>query len=153
MTKLELKKNYIFRIEKILKLDDNSEYFLLINPLGERNLMSTAYYADYHFTVGQEISARIDKINCQGRLFIEPEHPFFKISQTYLFNFLGKEKICKKNNKWINVLILLDELGEKQHLEAKDWQMSKSYLPEKLRCKVLGLKKSKLILEYIEELK
>ena len=50
---------------------------------------------NYHLKTGQTINCRIDKINCTGKIFIEPEHPYYKLGEIYEFPLV---RIEKKNN-------------------------------------------------------
>ena len=41
----------------------------------------------------------VDKINCIGRVFLEPEHHYYKPKHSYEFEYEGEIEITKKNLK------------------------------------------------------
>lgn len=74
-----------FRILNLIQLQDNEWYYILKDINGLKHFMPAEYYKNYGFTTGDEIVCKIDKINCTGRIFLEPEHPFYKIGEVYNF--------------------------------------------------------------------
>ncbi len=85
--KLEEGHKYPFKITGIIDLPDGYEYFVLKDPNNVKHLLLTRYYKKFNFQPGQTIQCRIDKINCSGKIFLEPEHPFYKLGHNYEFPF------------------------------------------------------------------
>jgi hypothetical protein len=84
---LEEGKYYPFRISGSVVLPDGSECYILSDMNHVKHLLHKAYYSHYDFKHNQEIVCRIDKINCTGKIFIEPEHPVYQPGKSYSFEF------------------------------------------------------------------
>lgn len=80
-------KYYPFKITGSVILPDGSDCFILSDINNVKHLLQKRYYNNYKFDHNQEILCRIDKINCTGKIFIEPEHPFYKLGSSYTFTF------------------------------------------------------------------
>ena len=87
------KKRYKFRVLRLLTLPDDSRSWLLTHDGEDRYLLPAEYYGDYGIVAGNEIICRIDKINCTGRIFLEPENPFYREKHKYRFSFLREEPL------------------------------------------------------------
>jgi hypothetical protein len=81
---------YPFKILKLIDLGDGQSNFVLQDPLGYKVLVPAKYYTGYGFEAGQGVMCRVDRINCNGRMFLEPMHPFYKEGQRYDFEILGQ---------------------------------------------------------------
>ena len=77
-----------FRVHNLLQLQDNEWYYILEDINGLRHFISAEYYKKYGFKPGDEISCKIDKINCTGRMFLEPRHPHYNEGETYSFKLV-----------------------------------------------------------------
>jgi hypothetical protein len=58
---------------------------ILLGPDRKKYLLAEQYYENYHLKIGQTIVCTIDKINCSGKIFLEPDHPYYKIGERYDF--------------------------------------------------------------------
>lgn len=135
---------YTFKFEKKIIIDDY-EMFVMSDPNGFKVLLHAELYYSYGFVPGQEIKCRIDKINCSGRVFIEPEHPVYKENEQYEFDVV--ESGVRKNildesecffvvsdvfkNKWIVVSpceALYDESAKKINCVVERIKKGKLYL-------------------------
>lgn len=76
--------------------------FILLGPDQKKYLLPEESYQNYHLKTGQTITCTIDKINCSGKIFLEPDHPYYKIGERYDFlvmriaeqeNFLGSPQL------------------------------------------------------------
>ena len=81
---LEKGKYYSFNFYKKIEFE-GEDYWLCIDPFNKKHMLKSAWYDKYNFEAGKDYSCRIDKINCTGQLFIEPEHPIYKERQAYPF--------------------------------------------------------------------
>ncbi|MDI3527265.1 MAG: hypothetical protein PWR03_1448 [Tenuifilum sp.] len=81
---------YNFTVEKFIQLP-NSNSYLLVHESGKRLLLPAEYYVKYNIVVGAQIRCRVDKINCTGQIFLEPEHPFYEIGKSYNFEIVEEQ--------------------------------------------------------------
>lgn len=57
---------------------DGQPYYVLEDSNKRRFLLPAGHYRHYGLLPGQEVIAVVDHINCNGRIFLEPEHPRYK---------------------------------------------------------------------------
>lgn len=81
-------KVYPFRITGRIELPEGDKYFVLSDPNLVKHLLAEKYYENYCFEPGQLIDCRVDKINCNGKIYIEPLHPFYRLGKKYSFPFV-----------------------------------------------------------------
>lgn len=129
---------------------EQENYFVLKDIFETKHLLPEKYYKNYNLNIGNIIKGRIDKINCQGKIFIEPEHFFYKINQNYKFQFLGREvKVTKNGTKqtFLTVKDKFDRVCTVAHIS--DDQLSDTFCPKYLHCKIERIKKSRLYLSLV----
>ena len=140
--------SYRFKIHnKVVLPGENQDAFILIGPNKKKYLLNSSYYKRYNLLVGQTVRCRIDKINCSGQVFLEPEHPYYRIGGKY--DFLVKKLSSEKN-----------AFGETIHtawvsgLHGQVWPCviddPSNIVPTytHISCRVARIKKSELILSY-----
>ncbi len=119
--------------------------FILLGPDQKKYLLPQVYYENYHLKVGQTLLCTIDKINCSGKVFLEPDHPCYKIGERYDFlvlrlaeqeNFFGKTQLIA----WVRDLHGLEWFCPID--KSEDIEPGYSYLA----CRVDRIKKGILIL-------
>lgn len=135
-----------FTIKNKLVLPGTDEAnFILLGPDQKKYLLPEEYYENYHLKIGQTILCTIDKINCSGKIFLEPDHPYYKIGERYDFlvlrlaeqeNFLGKTQLIA----WVRDLHGLEWSCPID--KSEDIEPGYSYLA----CRVERIKKGELIL-------
>lgn len=86
-----------FKVMRELSIPGDEIFYLLESASGNRLLLPTLYYQDYGIRTGNRIYCRIDKINCSGKIFLEPEHPVYKPGMTYTFRVT--DKYCETDRK------------------------------------------------------
>jgi hypothetical protein len=91
--KLREKSTYRFRIIRLITLPDESRSWVLTHDGEDRFLLPVEYYEEYGFAEGMELRCRVDKINCTGRIFLEPEHPCYREGERYSYTFVDEEQI------------------------------------------------------------
>jgi hypothetical protein len=118
---------------------------ILMGPDKKKYLLAEQYYENYHLRIGQTIQCTIDKINCSGKIFLEPDHPYYKIGERYDFlvlrlasqeNFMGRTQLIA----WVR-----DLHGREWSCpidRSEDIEPGYSYLA----CRVDRIKKGELIL-------
>ncbi len=150
-------KTYPFRFIKKIELD--GEFYVFEDFQGERYLLSSYYYKNYNFTPGQEILCRILRIDCSGKVSIEPEHPYYKIGKIYDFKFKEHTTITEENAHKFSgkgkaqkehCLIVVDRYGNEHLVKANKKQKRKRFHPEKIACKVISITKGNFELENME---
>lgn len=146
--KLEVGKVFDFKIMKSLQLPDNENYFVLLDPFGERHLLPAKYYVEYNLTIGEIISCHIDKVNCQGRIFIEPEHPEFILGKLYEFKFLKTETFINKKGTPVLMFVMIDHQDNRAYLPKND-NITPAELSDWKKYRVDKIKKAKVYLRPI----
>ncbi len=146
--KLEVGKSYKFKVLG-KELDKyKRKFYQLQCPFGKTHLIPHSPFKEYNFKTGDSINGMVDSICGQGNMLIEPEHPTYKIGQTYDFDFVGRGKRITKANKEIHVLIVTgDQERECTVLPNNEFQKSEKFKPETLACKVVRIKRGRLYLE------
>lgn len=92
----------------------NSRAFLVLTgPDKKKYLLDSLEYADYKLLPGKTVDCRVDKINCQGEVFLEPEHPLYSEGRSYRFNIVGLEERIEKSGSKVEVVLLRDINGTK----------------------------------------
>ncbi|MEI8203268.1 MAG: hypothetical protein WCH34_09670 [Bacteroidota bacterium] len=122
-----------------LKSIEKDQYYLLQTEVGTKILLPYKLYANYGFEKGSTIQCRLDKINCNGRLFFEPMHPFYKVGQAYHFTIEGEEILSEGLDK---VWTLKDTFGNSIKIPAIENSMLK--VGDKVSCYLKSIKKSHL---------
>jgi hypothetical protein len=125
----------------MLSFPDDLDFFVLLDPFGDRHLLHSNLYKPYNIALNSEIECVIDKINCKGEIYIEPIHPYYQHGQIYKFTFSGKGTKETKYGEKINVIFLKDIYNQMCWVKALGWQMKDDYQPEFINCKVDRIKK------------
>ena len=136
---------YPFRILKSVSLGPEDNWFVMQDPLGYKILMPKGFYEDYGFEAGQVIRCRVDKINCNGRMFLEPHHPFYAEGNVYHFEVVGKAKqqnILGEDEWLFRVKDRIGKLWDVRTWSRKLWESDPKVLP----CLLERIKKGKLFL-------
>jgi hypothetical protein len=111
--KLTEGKNYHFLVEKELVLPDNSTHFLVTGPDTKKYLIPAFRYSQYGIMPGNVIKCKIDKINCRGKVFLEPQNPWYSEGRSYDFRVAGIEVHTDNSGKKHNVVIVTDKKGNR----------------------------------------
>lgn len=144
---LEAGRQYDLKIHKMLHLADNQSYYVGIDKNGLKHLVPEHYYKHYDIKPGDIVKCRLDRINCLGRFFFEPEHPFYKRGEIYHF---ALKSLSKRNSENLVTAKVADKSG-------REWETlpfePEGSLQENLKtvlCRVLALKKARLYLQVVE---
>lgn len=135
-----------FRLLGQMELGRGELYFVLRDPLGYKMLMPAGFYENYGFEEGQEIICRVDKINCNGRMYLEPQNPWYNEGEVYDFEVVsyGHRKNFAGNHEWY--FVVRDKSG-------KHWRVKRPVsetavdIPERVACRVERIKKGRLYLQ------
>ncbi len=96
---------YNFIVDKKIEFEGN-EFWVLSGPGKKRYLLNCMDYSCYSITTGQTLNCRIDKINCKGEVFLEPEHPSYREGSVYEFTVESVEPRINKSGEKKDVVIL-----------------------------------------------
>lgn len=136
---------YPFRVMKTVSLDEGDDYFVMMDPNGYKILMPAGFYQNYGLEAGKTVSCRVDKINCNGRMYLEPMHPHYREGQTYSFliHCKGQRENILGRDEWY--FMVNDIYGQKWKVRTYSkslWEKP----PGELKCLVKRIKKGKLFL-------
>jgi hypothetical protein len=132
-----------FRIHNRVQLQDDKWYFVLVDINKLKHFMPAEHYSRYGFKIGDEIICKIDRINCTGRIFLEPKHPYYSEGEIYQFDV--DVSSCNDNKQ---ILIVKEILGNSIEVPVYDITNSIKIEKNKVRCTVKSIKKGKPILEF-----
>ncbi|HUS87278.1 MAG TPA: hypothetical protein VMW76_08565 [Bacteroidales bacterium] len=88
--RLEEGKKYIFQVTKTVRFEEET-YFVLKGPDNRRYLIPSARYYGYNIILDGTIHCRVDKINCNGEVYLEPEHPYYREGEKYEFTITERD--------------------------------------------------------------
>ena len=142
-------RNYHFRVIKTVSMHGTGqEYIVLEDPFRNRHLIPADQYENYNLNPGKRIICHIDRINCDGKIFIEPKHPCYETGKTYDFEFVRKETRINQIGESEEVAIVKDLLGNERiaPMSEQDKKLKKTM---NIRCKVIAIRKGKIHLSLI----
>lgn len=134
----------LFQYIKLVRLSDHEEYMILEDNTGVRHLVPYKYYLNYGFEPGMELTCKVDRINCTGRVFLEPAHPIYTEGASYEFRIISVEDHIQMNSDKITVTIadvFNNSIRCEMHPGTSDF-----IADEKIILKVKGFKKGKPVL-------
>ena len=148
--KLQEGQNYLFKLEGLIELPDGKLFHRLSDPNDIKHLLPAEPYDKFGLESKEEIICHVDKINCSGKIFLEPEHPFYKINKEYLFPVIGFEEIENSENRLETEIILKEKTGKKVRVPA-DWFPKVKKIGEEIWCRVGRIKKGELMLTTVSD--
>jgi len=113
MHKLREGKDYTFFVEKEITLPDNSRHFIVKGPDSKKYLIPFSRYSYYNIKTGTEIKCKVDRINCRGEVFLEPENPWYSEGKSYMFEVVGKDLRIDKSGISRQVIVVADKAGNR----------------------------------------
>ncbi|PKO97263.1 MAG: hypothetical protein CVU14_10810 [Bacteroidetes bacterium HGW-Bacteroidetes-9] len=135
---------YPFNFIKLVMLADGEQYMIMEDIFEMRHMVMYCHFLKYNLTPGQKVNCRVDKVNCTGRVILEPEHPVYKIGSVAEFAVLRIES--GKSPESLDKVIVSDIFGNEIHFETKTSELNLS--DNKIDCLIEGLKKGKPILRF-----
>lgn len=97
---------HCFKVLKQIRIPGEDMYYLLESPLGNRLLLTAKYYSSYGIVAGAIIKCIVDKINCSGKIYLEPAHPYYKVGDRYIFQVTGNEQFTDRKGREITRLFV-----------------------------------------------
>ncbi|MBN1251567.1 MAG: hypothetical protein JXR51_09215 [Bacteroidales bacterium] len=149
----------IYEFKYVKKVFLEEEYFIFEDLNKERYLLSVYFYNNYGFVLGENISAKILRIDCSGKIFFEPEHAHYKVGSVYEFDFNRIEvskidKLIENTGKFkkekLYVIIVTDIFGEEHVVTPHKWQQKKNFKTDKIKCRIDKIMKGNFFLSNME---
>ena len=103
---------YPFKLLKKSLSPGGLDYFVMIDPKGDKHLVPVKHYSSYKLKVGESYLCKVDKINCLGQIFIEPPHPFYQENKNYRFTYLRNVEMRHKS---VNVFKYYQFIGKNEY--------------------------------------
>ncbi|MBI9033885.1 MAG: hypothetical protein JEZ03_05380 [Bacteroidales bacterium] len=135
--RLQENETYLFEIIRTVVLPGEEECFVLKDPFGKRHLLMAEFYRDYGFSPGKKIRCKVDKVNCNGKIFLEPEHPHYEESKVYDFEVVAQNKLGNYNGVLFSVKDIFKNVYQV-------FSPVRQNLKDRLKCKVNRIKKGQL---------
>lgn len=111
MLKLREGGEFLFRIEKLAVAPDSTTQFILSGPDRRKFLLPADVYSHYGLRPGMRIKCRIDRLNCNGEIFLEPDNPYYSEGKSYLFRVNEISERTDKSGNTVNVFLVRDLFG------------------------------------------
>jgi hypothetical protein len=131
-----------FKIHNLVQLQDDAWYFVLQDINGMKHFMAAENYKSYGFVVGDHILCKIKKLNCTGRVFLEPKHPVYKEGEIYYFDI-----ISYSNSGNESVMVVRENSGNRVEVVVNGTKKVDINDEKRVRCNVKSITKGRLILE------
>lgn len=138
---------YDFKVIRLVNLPDNSKFWLLTHSGKDRYLFPLKYYHDYNIQEGCVISCLVDKINCTGKIYLEPEHPFYQAGIVYTFRFIKDFNIVDAAGNIIKSVLLAGKAGDEHIMYCYPFEFSFT-LNDPVKVLVNRIRKGKLHLSF-----
>jgi len=135
-----------FKIHNLVQLQDDAWYFVLQDINGMKHFMATENYKSYGFVVGDLIQCKIDKVNCTGRVFLEPKHPVYKEGEIYYFDFISYSDSGNES-----LLLVRENSGNIIEVPVNGTKKVDINDEKRVRCSVKSITKGRLILEILPD--
>ncbi len=137
---------HTFEILKIIEPEPGNPQFVLKDPLGYKVLMHAIFYKNYGFSNGNKIVCRVDRVNCNGLMFLEPMHPIYKEGEVYFFEIIGKKTVTGFSGKSGFAFVVADALGNQWDIMVKPSFLDSFTIGDVIRCYLERIKKGKFFL-------
>ncbi|TVR68520.1 MAG: hypothetical protein EA408_13410 [Marinilabiliales bacterium] len=138
-------KYYKLEIIKTIEFLPGGSWYVGRDCNGLRHLIPVSIYGNYGIEPGSVISCRLDRINCQGRFFFEPRHPYYSEGETYSFDLLGLQN-CEEGSKTCYAMVR-DIFGQELKTRPFNYPGTISGAVKSLTCRVIRIKKAVPYLE------
>jgi len=109
--KLEEGKTYTFDALKTIELPGGSLNLMLGGPDGRKYLLPLEYYQGYDLNAPGSVRCRVDKINCSGKVFLEPLHPLYLEGESYDFIVDGISEYSNEKGQKREQVTIKDLMG------------------------------------------
>lgn len=118
------------------------------DPFGIRHMVPFVYYKNYHIEPGMEVVCRVDHVNCTGRIFLEPEHPFYIPGETGQFH-VRSVALNENNESDLIGITVSDVFGNEIRCEIDLWNNGNIKPGDTIELRIQGVKKGRPILNIV----
>jgi len=147
-------KEYSFVISDIIHLPDN-DYFVIEYSDGRKFMMRKSFYNDnYSLATGKKIICRVDKINCTGKIFFEPIHPYYSNGDKDVFEITGEStRRFKKTEGTYKVLTAINNKNDRAIVKETDvLNLNEFAIGERIEASIKKISRGELQLEEVKKL-
>jgi len=117
--KMEEGKTYTFNAVKSVELPGGEVNLMLNGPDSKKYLLPLKYYRGYKLVSPGPVQCKIDKINCSGKVFLEPANPFYSEGESYFFDVRDKSECTDSNGVRCRSITVSDRLGNLINVPAE----------------------------------
>lgn len=135
-----------YKVLKEISLPGIENHFVMEDINGNKHLMPSDPYKDYPIKIGDIINCYIDKINCIGKVFIEPEHPYYKRENIYEMKIIDIGEKFYKRGKYRFTIKIIDYKGAIAEALPYNFDVNINFRYGLNTCRVIKLKKGKLVI-------
>lgn len=129
---------YSFKVIKKISLNENEDKWILEDPFAYKLMIDASYYQHYNIKPLTNIDCLVDKINCTGKIYLEPLHPFYKKGEIYQFDVVEQKQETDIWGNKSNILVLSDIFKQTTTCKIQNQYLT---LPTKINCKIITIKK------------
>lgn len=133
-----------FEVHNTIDLGQKGLQFILKSKKGKKFMIPAKNYLDYNFKIGDNILCKIDKVNCSGKVFLEPLNPYYKIGETYKFSYVETKEVISDLGEKRYFIYLKDVLGKTHKILTSVFIHAEK--SDRLLCNVLAVRKGRLFL-------
>ena len=127
-----------FWVRGLRSLPDGQPCYLLDGPDGFSTLLPEKYYRNYGIETGRPMECKISRINCNGKVFLEPMHPVYSIGMSYEFNILERQLFS--DNECEFTAIAIKDSSSDIHLVVMPGKFENEYIS----CRVHSIRKGQI---------
>jgi hypothetical protein len=139
-----------FLVVKKLEIPGENSYYLLESKMGNRLLMAAEHYENYGIKAGDTLNCHVDKINCSGKIYLEPENPYYIVGQIHQFEVLGKKEIADQKGRVKTQYFFRGENNLEGYAELNMREESPGL--RKIKARVSKIRKGILILSELQDI-
>lgn len=133
-----------FVLYKKIQMPPHENTYYVIKDAGGCKFTFPAFFYDaYHLKVGNAVTCRLDRINCNGELFFEPLHPYYRENKTYSFLVESHKKVVNALGLQENIIRVRDIHHEEQTIHFAHGITSRD---NQIKANVMQIKKGRLFL-------
>ncbi|MFN8256928.1 MAG: hypothetical protein U0W24_14630 [Bacteroidales bacterium] len=146
---------YDFKYLKIVKNEEEA-FHAFEDSYGDKYILPVEYYKHYIFEAGQQVRCMVVRVDCNGKLSFEPEHPYYKIGGVYDFRFVKmtitsemeyNPSIGKSIKTKEYELIVEDRYGDLHSVKTSRGFKNKYSQSDNVKCRVKKIVKGNFYLE------
>jgi hypothetical protein len=124
------------------------EYYSLADNTGKIiSRLKVKHYKHFGYEIGSNILCQKRDNDLNGLMLVEPENPWYKIGESYIFIVSSIENVTNLDGEEIFTIILLDNFSNKCGISVSVEQMKQFVNKTEIKCVVIGFRKGRPQLE------